>query len=120
MASVSYQQIFKAFSLRLTELQQAATQANPGATSLQSHFLGVQQAFQHQILAFEDTTLEAVDQSRIQAYCTEMNKQMRLLGMDIAFLQAARQPVTVQQRQAQIRDRIMRLMDYCKALLGEE
>ncbi|MDJ0704758.1 MAG: heterocyst frequency control protein PatD [Leptolyngbyaceae cyanobacterium MO_188.B28] len=116
---MSYQQTFKAFKLSLEELQLAGSQANPDAPSLQSHFLEVQQTFQRQILTFADTTLEAVEQSRIQAYCTEMNKQMRLLGMDIVFLQAARQPVTVQGRQAQIRDRIKRLIDYCKAVLGE-
>lgn len=120
MLPVAYQQIFQTFGLRLNELQQAATHANPEATSLHSHFLVVQQFFQHQIMALDDTVLETVDRSRIQAYCTEMNKQMRLLGMDVAFLQAARQPVTAQQRQAQIRDRITRLIDYCKAVLSQE
>lgn len=120
MIPVAYQQIFQTFSLRLNELQQTAVQANPEATLLQSHFLAVQQFFQNQIMALEDTDLEPLERSRIQAYRTEMNKQMRLLGMDIAFLQTARQPVTAQQRQAQIRDRATRLIDYCKAVLGEE
>ena len=119
MLPITYQEIFQTFRLKLHELQQAATQANPEATSLQALFLAVQQFFQHSIMALEDTDLEAVDRSRVQAYRTEMNKQMRLLAMDIAFLQAARQSVTAQQRQAQIRDRIARLIDYCKAVLSE-
>ena len=120
MLPITYQEIFQMFSLKLNELQQVATLANPEATSLQSHFLTVQQFFQHSIMTLEDTALEVMDRSRVQAYRTEMNKQMRLLAMDIAFLQAARQAVTAQQRQAQIRDRIARLIDYCKAVLKEE
>ena len=116
MLPVAYQQIFQTFSLRLNELQQAFIQANPEASLLKSQVLAIQQFFQDQIMALEDTVLEAVDRSRVQAYRTEMNKQMRLLGVDIVFLQAARQPVTAQQRQAQIRDRIARLIDYCEAV----
>ena len=120
MLPANYQQIFQTFRIKLKKLQQTITQANPETTLLESHFLAVQQCFQHQIMPLEETALETADQSRLHAYRTEMNKQMRLLGMDVTFLKAARQPATTQQRQAQIRDRIARLIDYCKAVLGEE
>ena len=65
MLPVAYQQIFQTFSLRLNELQQAFIQANPEASLLKSKVLAIQQFFQDQIMALEDTVLEAVDRSRV-------------------------------------------------------
>ncbi len=48
---------------------------------------------------------------------TEMNRTFRLLGTDIAFLQAARKSLTVQHRQRQMAAKIQRLSAFCEALM---
>ena len=52
-----------------------------------------------------------------QSYLTEIHKQLRLLGMDIKFLQASRVLATAQTRQTAASDRINTLIRYCDALL---
>jgi hypothetical protein len=60
------------------------------------------------------------DVYRIHSVLVEINKQMRLLGMDAMFLKTARQPETVQGRVGQIRDRVTLLMNYCTVLLESD
>jgi uncharacterized protein with PIN domain len=67
---------------------------------LQSGFLAVQQAFQQQILPLGDD--DGLDRATLQPLLTEMNRMLRLMAMDVAFLQTARQPMTQQQRQRQL------------------
>jgi hypothetical protein len=55
--------------------------------------------------------------ARVQSYQTEINRQFRLLGMDLMFLRAARQSATETQRRQQVSDRIDSLMQYCEALI---
>ncbi len=47
---------------------------------------------------------------------TEISRTLRLIGIDISFLQAARQPQTRQQRQHHLRDRLQRLRQHTEAL----
>ncbi|MDX2097274.1 MAG: heterocyst frequency control protein PatD [Leptolyngbyaceae cyanobacterium bins.59] len=68
--------------------------------------------FQREILGSgEDPT------HREQSYQVEISKQLRLLAVDLTFLQAARQAGTVQQRQQQMIDRLERLISYCEAVI---
>jgi hypothetical protein len=62
---------------------------------------------------------EALD-PKTQAYQTEIDKQLRLLAMDLIMLKTAKQPATIEQRWAGISDRVGRLQGYCAALLTEE
>jgi hypothetical protein len=56
----------------------------------------------------------------VQSYQTEINKQLRLLEMDLMFLKAARQEATIAQRWGGMGDRIHLLTLYCDAILSEE
>jgi hypothetical protein len=56
----------------------------------------------------------------VQSYQTEINKQLRLLEMDLMFLKTARQAATLEQRWSGMGDRIHLLTLYCDALLTEE
>jgi hypothetical protein len=119
LSGLSYQH-YQQFQNALRQLKITVTRSNPDLASLHADFLEVQQMFQLRIM---DTDLDQIDPavvSQVQSYQTEINKQMRLLGMDVMFLQAARQPTTTQQRQAQMGDRIDTLIRYCDALLGEQ
>lgn len=118
MLPSSYQDRYQTLSQFLQNLQQHITQANPDVNNLRSQFLDAQQWFQQKLIGLESSDeLEPADASTLRSYNTEINKHLRLLGMDLTFLQAAKQPVTVQQRQAQIRDRIQLLLTFCQTIL---
>jgi hypothetical protein len=84
--------------------------ANPDGHSLQAQFLLAQQQFQHQLLPLGE------DLPSAQPVLTEINRTLRLLAMDVAFLQAARQSTTTQQRQRQMLEKLSQLQSFCQAL----
>ncbi|MBD2258744.1 heterocyst frequency control protein PatD [Pseudanabaena sp. FACHB-2040] len=100
------------FQTQLGCLLSIVSQANPDSLSLQQHFLAVQEQFQGQLKGSEGDLAELA-----QPILLEMSRTLRLLGMDIAFLQTARQSVTLQQRQKQMCDRIAQLQNFCQGLL---
>lgn len=68
--------------------------------------------------AQSENALDEAIASRLQSIHTEINKQLRLLSTDIAFLKTAKQPDTQQQRRQQIGDRIQSLRQYGDAVLA--
>lgn len=69
-----------------------------------------------QIDSLADEDLEI----KVQSYQTEINKQLRLLKIDLMFLKSARQPATSEQRWNVMGDRLHLLMVYCEALLSQD
>lgn len=61
--------------------------------------------------------LDASETPHEQSYLTEIHKQLRLLGTDVTFLQASRQPATAEARQTAAIARLNTLIGYCGALL---
>jgi hypothetical protein len=55
---------------------------------------------------------------RLQAIQVEIDKQLKLLAMDVLFLQTARQATTAEQRQQQMGDRLEQLERYCALVLS--
>lgn len=110
-------EIFDSLDAQLTALTVALQCPNPDARGLQTQFLTLQQGIQQQVLplAMEDT-LAPETQLQIQPLLTEMNRTLRLLGMDVAFLQTAKQPLKVQQRQQQMGQRLEQLSGFCQGL----
>ncbi|MEA5450892.1 heterocyst frequency control protein PatD [Leptolyngbya sp. CCNP1308] len=94
----------------LQTLMALAQSANPDGGALQAQFLLTQQHFQHQMLPLGD------DLPSAQPVLTEMNRTLRLLAMDVAFLQAARQSTTAQQRQRQMVEKLGQLLSFCEAM----
>lgn len=94
----------------LVDLAQAA---NPDGRTLQTQFLLTQQHFQHQMLPWGE------DLPSAQPVLTEINRTLRLLAMDVAFLQAARQSTTTQQRQRQLLEKLGQLLGFCEAMANE-
>ncbi|AUT04140.1 hypothetical protein CLI64_29230 [Nostoc sp. CENA543] len=73
-----------------------------------------------QIFFSEEIVPLTVDvSSRVQSYHTEISKQLRLLAVDVMFLQGARQTSTAQTRVKTISDRLSTLMQYCQAILQQ-
>jgi hypothetical protein len=120
MLPPTYQEHCQTFRQALQGLRTQATVAQPDGLMLQSAFLEAQQFFQRQLINFDFEELPPADEVRVRSLHTEISKYLRLLGMDVTFLQAARQTVTTQQRQAQIRDRVERLLQYCDWLLSTD
>ncbi len=114
-----YQQHYQQLKRRVEELQE--TLANdPDPSSLKMAIATVQAFFQNQIWNLSLNDLEPEIEHQIQSFNVEIDKQLRLLNMDGMFLQAARQKNTVEQRQQQIQNRLLMLIQYCNGLLEEE
>jgi len=112
-----YQELLTA----LTQLQQTVNPVNiPATRSPSQAFEQVQAIFQDQIAPLTSDDLDSTNPSRIQPFLTEIHRQMRLLQMDVMFLQASRNSETAQQRQIVISDRLKSLIGYCEALLQVE
>ena len=117
MLSKNRHQHYLKFQQVLQELQTAATQVNLDRAALLAAFREVQQFFAGHIMASDSDEVDPPLSSLERSCLTEIHKQLRLLGMDVSFLQASRVQATAQTRQAAISDRINTLMGYCEALL---
>jgi len=83
-------------------------------SDLQNSFQAAQQHFQQHILT-PSTALEL--DAHLQSIQTEINRHLRLLSTDLAFLRSSRQPNTQQQRLQQVSDRLTHLLDFCQGIL---
>lgn len=79
----------------------------------------VQQLFETQIINLDNSELDPSIASQVQSYLTEIHKQLRLLNVDVTFLQASRNPQTTQTRLANISDRLETLKGYCLTILSQ-
>lgn len=99
----------------LEQLEQDLAQAAP-SSELKANFLQTQRFFQQQVVPLSEPLAPAIA-SRLRSYQTEIHRQLRLVGTDFIFLGTARQTGTIEQRRAQIRDRLQVLISYCDTLL---
>ncbi|HEY9648053.1 MAG TPA: heterocyst frequency control protein PatD [Chroococcidiopsis sp.] len=122
MIPQSFHRPYTEFQQMLRQMQTEVTQANPDGPALQALFLEVQRYFQEQVQEqIQGEGQEKLDEAiatKVEAIHIEMRKQLRLLAMDVMFLQAARKAITTQQRQAQMRDRLTLLINYCQGITG--
>lgn len=124
MSIQTYRHQLQALRQALQQLQSAVSRGGEGVQArtdegvdVQCQFREAQQQFQ-QLVAI-DISPEIMSQiAHLQPLQTEMNKQLRLLGIDVAFLQTARQSATSHQRQVQMGDRLLLLIQYCDRLLS--
>lgn len=109
---------YRTFRRSLEQFQSVCCQLDGRGSDIRSEFHALQHQFQA-ILALDLDSLDSTLTATLQAYYTEINKQLRLLSMDVMFLQATRQGETMQQRQQQMDARIRLLLKYCQVLLEE-
>ncbi|OKH26299.1 heterocyst frequency control protein PatD [Chroogloeocystis siderophila] len=117
MLSNFHYQSYQEFAAILDELQANANSAQLDFTQLRRVFEQAQQLFRQQIVTMDTSNLAPSVASRVHSYHTEIDKQLRLLGVDVSFLQAARQPATIAARKARVFTRIQTLINYCQVLL---
>ncbi len=111
---------FKQALIAMQELQQVQgdRQVKEQVMGLNQLLQKAQTIFQTNVLSLNYEELTPDLHYQVQSCQTEMHKQLRLLAMDVLFLQSARQVATVQQRQQQIGDRLLTLINYCDVLLS--
>lgn len=114
-----YRQRYQDFRQILERLQTLISQPEFDRAILKADALTVQQFFQDQVRSLDLEALDPTVEQRSHSFHVEMNKQLRLLAMDVMFLQTAKQSATSQQRLGQVSDRITTLIRYCDALLQE-
>ncbi|MBW4646975.1 MAG: heterocyst frequency control protein PatD [Goleter apudmare HA4340-LM2] len=102
---------YQALADLLKQLHSDATKNQLDVAQLRQRLASLQQFFGQEI-----APLAEVD-SREQSYRTEISKQLRLLEIDVMFLQGARQQSTAQGRRQTISDRLTTLMQYCDTIL---
>jgi len=112
-----YYQCYQKLSELLKGLQQTAIASEVETPKLRQDVLVAQQYFQQQIASLARQEIHPTVESRVRSLQTEISKQLNLLNMDVTFLQAARQPQTLQTRQQQITQRLQTLLSYCEAIL---
>jgi hypothetical protein len=110
-------QCYQELQQALEQLQKTAAQENLDRAALAIEYKKVQQFFGNQIMRAESDDLDASETPPEQSYLTEIHKQLRLLGTDVTFLQASRQPATAEARQTGAIARLNTLIGYCDALL---
>lgn len=121
MLAPTHRHHYHEFLTALEQLHHTAEKtANLQSDLLIAHFQEVQQIFTSPVKNLSGDEANAELGSRMQSYLTEIDRLMRLLQMDIMFLQAARNPATVQQRLSATRDRIKNLIGFAEAILQQQ
>ncbi len=100
----------------LWELEASLQGDAPDLSLLTAGIATVQDQFQTQVLSLNPDILNPTEQQQLQAIQPEIHKYLRLLSTDLAFLKAARQAPTRQQRYALLRDRVQTLIRLCHYL----
>lgn len=103
----------------LDDLKRTASENNLDRVAVVAKYRKVQQFFANQIMA-GSSELDPQETPPEQPYLTEIHKQLRLLGTDVTFLQASRQPATAAARQTGAIARLDTLIGYCSALLQKK
>jgi hypothetical protein len=107
---------YHAFNILLKQLHSEVTTTKVDTAQLRQSVTSLQQFFQQQIVPLVNDT-DSIDESRLQSYQTEISKQLRLLEIDVIFLQGARQASTAKHRLDAIGDRLTTLIEYSNAIL---
>ncbi|OBU78022.1 hypothetical protein CEP10_02635 [Cylindrospermopsis raciborskii S07] len=102
-----YQELKTLVELLLSDVNKAHVY-DPTWKSLLGEISGF---FAREIAVFTDL------ESRQQSYQTEISKQIRLLELDMMFLQSAKQTLTIKSRLESIQQRAEILIRYCQNIL---
>lgn len=113
MLSGRYRQHYAGLQQMVHQLQAIASD-RLDLEKFQDIFLKVRQVVSSKADGDEDL------QVKVQSYQTEINKQLRLLEIDLMFLKTTRQATKTEQRWGMMGDRLHLLVLYCDALLSED
>ncbi|MDH6060821.1 heterocyst frequency control protein PatD [Chrysosporum bergii ANA360D] len=105
---------YRTLATLLEQLHSHLTATEVNTPQLRKEVACLQQVFRQEIVPLPDGG------SGVQSYRTEISKQLRLLEVDVMFLQGSRQASTAQERIKSISDRLTTIIQYCEAILQQE
>jgi len=120
MLPSSYHHSYQTIQQILRDLQSHFKEPPSPPVALQHDVLQAQKFFQAELTTLHLDNLDGAIAPKIQSIQIEINKQLRLLSMDVLFLQTARQSATLHKRQEQMSERIELLLRYCQMVLEIE
>ena len=118
MLSKSTHQVITEFQNSLKQLYTTLSSVPLDQPNLKQSFQQLKITFQTQIMGINASDFDPSVESKIQSYLTETHKQIRLLEMDLKFLQVSHQSTTLNTRLTQIQNRLDLLLSYGEAMLG--
>jgi hypothetical protein len=74
--------------------------------------------FETQILPQDIDSLPDPIAGKMQSYLTESHRLLRLLPIEVMFITAARNPITLQQRRQSYQQNLDLLLRYCQAVIN--
>lgn len=110
---------YQKFSQFLHQLQQIVAQENQEPGKILAIVGEVQKFFDTHIISLDNSELDPSTTSQVQSYVIEIHKQLRLLNLDVTFLQVSQTSETTQTRLASIDDRVETLRGYCLTILDQ-
>lgn len=113
---LEYFQTYQKLQHQVSGVSQAIADSEHSA-NLKASVANLQTFFQTHIWMLDLEELNPASAHQIRSFNVEIDKQLRLLSMDVMFLQAAKQPSTTDQRLNQMSDRLTLLLQYCNSLL---
>jgi hypothetical protein len=111
-------QIFQTAVAKLAKDLTPVTHLSP--SDLKPHLTSLQATFSQTIAQIDLTDIPPPANHRLQSLQVEISKELRLLQVDMLFLQTAKQPETVAHRQQQMQNRLGTLLRYCAIVLTPE
>jgi hypothetical protein len=108
-------QIFQTAVAKLAKDLTPTTDLSP--SDLKRHLILLQATFSQTIAQIDLANMPPPANHRLQSLQVEIAKELRLLQVDMLFLQTAKQPETVAHRQQQMRNRLGTLLRYCAIVL---
>jgi hypothetical protein len=109
-------QIFQMAVAKLAKDLTPAPELSP--SDLKGHLTLLQATFSQTIARIDLTDIPPPANHRLQSLQVEIAKELRLLQMDLLFLQTAKQPQTVAHRKQQMQGRLATLLRYCAIVLA--
>ena len=119
MLSEEHRREYQEFRLLVEQFQNLATQENLDRVGLLNSSKEMMEFFSDRLVPLGNAELNPAGGSPLQSYITEIHKQLRLVGMDVTFLQASKSEGNTQMRKEAISDRLQTIIDYCSTLLSK-
>ncbi len=110
-------QKYQDFANVLEQLRSDISYSSLDAPILRQRTAIIQQFYLLQIIPLLEENTDSALASPILSIHTEISKQLRLLELDVMFLQSAKQATTITQRLDAVTNRLVTLVQYCQAII---
>jgi hypothetical protein len=115
---MKYLDQYQIFQIAVANLAKDLTPTSDlSQADLKHHLTGLQATFSQTIARIDLTDIPPPANQRLQSLQVEIAKELRLLQVDLLFLQTAKQPQTVAHRQQQMQGRLTTVLRYCAIVL---